>query len=90
MVTYEFTPPLIEVGGGPAVIYPGLGRETLAEFLFSVGIFLMGAAGLYLLREAPRHEEEAWSTYMYVGLFLFLFAAMLLTGVFMQKVGLLR
>jgi len=91
MVTYEFTPPLIEVGGGrPTTIYPGFSRETFAEFILAVVLFISAAVGGYMIRTAPRREEEAWESYMYGGLVFLLVAVMVMAGVFAYKAGLLR
>ncbi|MEX0568032.1 MAG: hypothetical protein Q6363_002590 [Candidatus Njordarchaeota archaeon] len=90
MVVYEFTPPLIEISGQPALIYPGFSRETFTEFLLAVAIFLMSGIGAYLIRIAPRREEEAWETYMYFGLILLLLSAIVLAAVFAYKSGLLQ
>lgn len=90
MVTYEFTPPMIEIRGQPALIYPGFSRETFTEFLLAVAIFLMSGVGAYLIRTAPRREEEAWETYMYFGLILLLLSAIVLAAVFAYKSGLLQ
>ncbi|MCR8432819.1 MAG: hypothetical protein NDP13_04450 [Crenarchaeota archaeon] len=90
MIIYEFTPPLIEIGQRPALIYPGLSRETLTEFLFMIMIFLMAGIGTYLLRTAVRTAEEEWSTVISIGLVLTLFAVFGLWAIFSMKVGLLR
>lgn len=90
MVVYEFTPPLIQAGGGATMIYPGLSRETFAEFLMAVAAFITGALGLFVIREAPRREEEAWTTYMYVGLVLFIVMMLVIMFAFMSKVGMIR
>ncbi len=90
LIAYEFTPPLIEIGGRAALIYPGLSRETLTEFLFTVIIFIMASVGAYLLRSAVRAEEEEWTVQMSIGLFLVLVTVIFLWIIFSSKVGLLR
>jgi len=90
IVTYEFTPALIEVGGRARTIYPGFSRETLAEFFIASTCFVIAGIGLYYMRTAPRKEEEAWSSYMSFGMLLFLLSVMVLAGVFSYKAGLLR
>lgn len=90
MVIYEFTPPMIEVGGEPTMIYPGFSRETFAEFLLAMMIFLTSGAATYLIRIAPRREEEAWETYMYLGLIILWLLTIVLAAVFAHKSGLLQ
>ena len=90
IVTYEFTPPMIEVGGKPALIYPGFNRETLTEFILATLSFIVAGIGAYIVRIAPRREEEAWRTYMMFGFLLLLFVSMVLAFVFAHKAGLLR
>lgn len=90
LIVYQFTPPIIEIGGRAALIYPGLSRETLTEFLLVVIIFLIAGVGTYLLRSAVRMEEEEWSVQMSVGMFLLLAAALVLWIIFSSKIGLLR
>jgi len=90
IVLYEFTPPMIEIGGAPAVIYPGFSRETTTEFILAVFTFVIAAIGTYLMRVAPRKEEEAWRTYMFFGMILFIVASLVISVVFAHKAGLLR
>ncbi len=90
IILYEFTPPMIEVGGAATVIYPGFSRETTTEFILAMLVFLSAAAGTYLMRTAPRREEEAWRTHMFSGMVLFMLATLLISVIFAYKAGLLR
>ena len=90
IVTYEFTPALIEIRGTASTIYPGFSRETLAEFFIAATAFIFAAVGSYLMRVAPRREVEEWSSYMSLGLLFFIIAMIVLAGVFSYKAGLLR
>jgi len=90
IVTYEFTPALIEIRGTASTIYPGFSRETLAEFFIASASFIFAALGSYFMRIAPRREVEEWSSYMSLGLLFFIIAMIVLAGVFSYKAGLLR
>lgn len=90
IITYEFTPPIIEIGQRPALIYPGFSRETLTEFLLTAIIFLMAGIGTYMLRSAVRTAEEEWSVEMSIGLLLMIFAIFALWAIFSVKAGLMR